>query len=342
MIEAEAERPPGYARGMEPAPTSVAPSLRDPAQQERFERDGYLVIDHLDAAEVAELRTRFEAMYVGEREDACHRSNESLDLGYRQALHELIGEVLGPLVDDLLVDHLGYSSGTLVKWRGPRSLMPSHQDWTVVDETQFRSLSFWMPLCDVDAANGALHVLPGSQRVLDGMRPNPGIPPMLVDPAGDLDPARLQVIAMRAGQVLVFDHGVLHGSPPNTIDDPRIALVLAAVPRAATMQHLWRRPDDQVIERFEVADPEFFRHCTPGIRPDHPAIVLAEELPFRPHAPGAAEWLAEQVRPDATAAGAPVEQAAPATEVGPTAGHGEAAEPEPPIHRRGLLARLRR
>lgn len=273
------------------------PTFRSPELDEKFQRDGYVVVPRFSREEVAVLRARWEAMYVGERDDACHRSNESLDLGYRKALHELITETLDPVIEDLLVDHRSFSSGTLVKWKGPNSAMSAHQDWTMVDEPRSRAVSVWMPLSDVDAANGALGVLPGSQHVLTGMRPNPGIPPSLVDPAGGIDPADLPSVEMQAGSCLIFDHGVLHGSPPNTTDEPRVALVLAAAPETATLQHLWRRPEDDMIERFEVADHEFFRHCTPGIRPSHPAITLVETLPFEPHPDRAAAWLEATVRP---------------------------------------------
>jgi ectoine hydroxylase-related dioxygenase (phytanoyl-CoA dioxygenase family) len=277
------------------APSTLEPIFHDAALDEQFARDGYLVMDLLDPATVAELRRGFAEIYQGETEDACHRSNESRDLTYRRTLHTMITAALGPAMDALLIDHHAISTGTLVKWRGPNSQMPVHQDWTMVDETRFRSLSMWVPLCDVDVDNGALAVLPGSHRVLDGMRPNPGRPPSLVDPIGGIEPIDLTSVDMSAGSCIIFDHGLLHGSPPNTLDQPRTAIVMAATPRRATLQHLWRRPEDDVIERFEVADPEFFRHCTPEVRPDHPAIRLVETLPFRPHGDGARQILLSQI-----------------------------------------------
>lgn len=270
-------------------------TFRSPELDARFRRDGYVVVPRFHPDEVADLRSRFEAIYVGERADSCHRSNESSDIGYRRALHELITEALDPVVEDFLVDHRSFSSGALVKWKGPGSAMPAHQDWTMVDEPRFRAVSIWVPLCNVSLENGALGVLPGSQRVLTGMRPNPGTAPTVVDPAGDVDPATLPSVSMEAGSCMIFDHGVLHGSPPNRLDHPRIALVLAAAPDAATLQHLWRRPEDDRIERFEVTDQEFFRHCTPGIRPTHPAISSVETLLFEPHPPTARAWVLTEI-----------------------------------------------
>lgn len=270
-------------------------TFRSPDLGARFERDGYVVVDAFNRREVASLRARFEAIYVGETSDACHRSNESLDLGYRRALHQLICEALEPLLDDVLVEHRSFSSGTLVKWKGPNSAMPVHQDWTMVDEPRSRAVSAWVPLCDVTSENGALGVLPGSQRMLTGMRPNPGTAPSVIDPAGDVDPASLPTVTMAAGSCMIFDHALLHGSPPNTTDVPRVALVLAAAPERAVLQHLWRRPEDQLIERYEVADHEFFRHCTPGIRPSHPAITLVETIPFQPHPPASRAWILDQL-----------------------------------------------
>jgi len=286
-----ADRRPWWRRRT--TPPGVHPTFASADLDARFRRDGYVVLDLFSPEEVAAVGAQVDALYPGERRDVCHRSNESTDLGYRRELHRLIGGLLDPVVERLLVDHRTISTGTLVKWKGDNSLMPVHQDWTMVDESRFRSLSFWVPLCDVDRHNGALSVLPGSHRVLDGHRPNPGRPPSLPDPIGGVEPLDLEVVPMRVGSCLVFDHGVLHGSAPNTLDEPRTAMVLAAAPRSAQLLHLWRRPDD-VIERYDVADPEFFRFCTPGLAPDHPAITLREALPFRPHAPGAAEWIRDR------------------------------------------------
>lgn len=289
VIESFQPTPPD--RGEGPQATFRSLSL-----QAQFQREGFVVLDAFEPDEVASLRASFEDLYVGETTDTCHRSNESLDLGYRRALHRLITGALDPIVRSELVDHRSFSSGTLVKWKGPNSAMPVHQDWTMVDETRYRAVSLWVPLCDVDQSNGALAVLPGSHHVLHGMRPNPGTPPSVIDPLGGVSPIELQSVEMRAGQCLVFDHGVGHGSPPNSCDEPRIALVLAAAPATATLQHLWRRPDD-LIDRFEVADAEFFRHCTPGYRPDHDGITLVETLPFSGHDPQAHAWVRERLRP---------------------------------------------
>lgn len=270
-----------------------------------FRRDGYVVVDLLSKSDVRQLRERFDQLYQGRRSDVCDRSNESRDLAYRERIHRLITDAVGPAVDAFLDDHRVVSTGTLVKWAGPNSQMPAHQDWTMVDEERHRSLSLWVPLCDVDPRNGALAVLPGSHQVLSGMRPNPGRPPSLPDPVAGVEPGDLCSIDLRAGQCLIFDHGVLHGSPPSQVSAPRTALVLAATPAAATLQHLWRRAEDDKIEQFEVVDPEFYRHCTPEFRPNHPAGHKVAEHTFRPHPDGATHWVHEQVHAIAEAGGPP-------------------------------------
>lgn len=269
----------------------------DPELEQRFRADGFLHLPLLDADRVAALRERFEEIYVGNRANECHRSNESTDLDYRRSLHRLIVDVIGAPGSEWFDDHVVFSTGALVKWRGPDSAMPVHQDWTVVDEERFRSISIWVPLCDVDRTNGALAVVPGSHRVLSPMRMSPDPPPWYDDPVRRIDPASMQVVEMRAGECLVFDHALLHYSPPNEIDDPRIALVAAFVPAEAEFVHFWRDPDER-IGRYAVRDSEFFRRFSPGMVPEGPDVRFVEHVEYAGHAPGAADWLAGRVRLD--------------------------------------------
>lgn len=297
---ASAEEP-GVDRGGESCPEATPPprwtrrTFRDPELEARYRRDGYLHLPLLDPAAIPALRGRFDDLYLGETENWCHRSNESSDVGYRRALHELISGAMAPAALELLDDHQVFSTGALVKWRGPDSLMPAHQDWTVVDESRYRTLSLWLPLCDVDEENGALAVLPESHRVLSPMRMSPDKPSWYVDPVNRIDPHSLLSVPMRAGECLIFDHGLLHFSPPNRTEVPRSAIVLAVAPTEADLVHHWRREDD-VVERHAVLDREFFRRYIPGAEPVGDDVRLLTTVEYAPHQPWIEQWLSERVR----------------------------------------------
>lgn len=54
------------------------------------------------------------------------------------------------------------SSTYLVKGVGPKSMLDVHQDWSVVDETQHRSYTIWLPLSNSNSTNGTVRALKGS------------------------------------------------------------------------------------------------------------------------------------------------------------------------------------
>lgn len=280
---------------MTPLPWWTRRTFHDPEMEARYRRDGYFRLPLLDPASIPALRERFDGLYRGETENSCHRSNESSDIGYRKALHELICDAMKPPALELLDDHHVLSTGALVKWRGPDSLISAHQDWTFVDETRFRTLSLWLPLCDVDEENGALAVLPESHRVLSPMRMSPDKPSWYVDPVARVDPHSLLLVPMRAGDCLVFDHGLLHSSPPNRTDVSRPAIVVGVAPTDADLVHHWRREDD-VVERHAVLDREFFRRYVPGDEPVGEDVSLLATVEYAPHQPWIEQWLSERVR----------------------------------------------
>jgi ectoine hydroxylase-related dioxygenase (phytanoyl-CoA dioxygenase family) len=246
-------------------PQEARPTLRSPAAQAAFAADGFAVIDLFDAASVRSLTETVWDLYTGPR-SGFHTSAESLDHGYRARLHEALVPVFEPVNSELFDDHVPIMTAFLVKWPGADGAMAIHQDWSFVDETQYRSLSIWCPLVDVDAHNGALAVLPGSHRQLRHFRCSPGLPASYPDPARELSPSDLVTVEMSAGQGLLTDHAILHCSPPDLHDEPRVAIAISLAPREAELYHHYRRSDEQV-ERFRISDPAWFRTFNFGERP---------------------------------------------------------------------------
>src|SRR5690606_6148058 len=121
------------------------------------------------------------------------------------------------------------------KWPGDDGIKHIHQDWSFVDEDLHRSVGLWVPLVDVDEANGTLYVLPGSHRVLRQVRPAPGLPAGAPNPVTELDFDDLDPVPLRVGQAIAYDQAVVHGSPPNRTDAPRPAVALNFAPRAAPL-----------------------------------------------------------------------------------------------------------
>ena len=250
--------------------------LRDAAQQQQLEELGYVVVDLMSEDQVATMATAVDAIFVEQR-SGFYASNMSNDHDARRAADALVRPFLVEVVgDDLFVDHEAFTASLLVKWPDANSSFHTHQDWTMVDERRYRTVNVWCPLVDTDEHNGALAVLPGSHRHLREIRCSP-MPPSFHRSAGwEVGHAAMVKVPVRAGQAIVFDHALLHASPPNCSERWRPAVAAAFKPRSARLLHWYLPdPDGSELEVFEVGS-SFFTDFDIGDRPDWPQVAVDE------------------------------------------------------------------
>lgn len=251
-------------------------TFRSPALQRRFESLGYVVIDAFSPSDVASVRSAVEQLYEGERR-GFHSSMESRDHDYRARIQALLEPWYRTFIDEFFDDHVVITTAVLIKWPGDDSAMGPHQDWSFVDESQFRTLNLWLALDDVSAENGALAVLPGSQSHLVHPRSSPHLPPSYEDPTRGLSIEDLDPLYARAGQVVATDHGLLHASPPNRGTSPRVAVAAAVVPAEAALIHHFCHSDG-TVEQFSVPDRSWFQTFDFGSTPT--GVASQGSVPF--------------------------------------------------------------
>jgi ectoine hydroxylase-related dioxygenase (phytanoyl-CoA dioxygenase family) len=89
-----------------------------------------------------------------------------------------------------------------------------HQNPTFVQEPDYRSVSLWIPLQDVNINNGTLGVLRGSHEVLGRMRAG-NMPDICTLIAKEFQEDWCEPIEIKGGQVAVLDDSIIHWSYPN-------------------------------------------------------------------------------------------------------------------------------
>ncbi len=162
----------------------------------------------------------------------------------------------------------------------PNSERNPHQDPSVFDESRHVSISVWIPLTDSDLSNGTLHLLPGSHRMGNHVRP-----PDVANFDEDVSALALRAsvpVTVEAGQMLVIDGAVIHHSPPNTSGRERVATICAVRPVGARMSLMRseRGADVGTADIYEV-DEEMFRSgdlVDPVLDPAR----LTSRVPYRP------------------------------------------------------------
>ncbi len=221
--------------------------------REAFERDGWTVVDLRDeAASAAALRVIDE---VGLEPDHPFFASPAMSWGaVAGAVDRDLKAIVKPASDQLLPGHRAFMAGITSK--GARSTMPIpfHQDWTYTDERVHRVVFLWTALVDTEPANGGLWAVSGSHRWSTNIRPSRD--GEATHHLQDEFAARAEPVRMRAGQAVVFDPAVVHGSGPNTTDQLRPAFTMAFVPDGVPLLHFHEHPDGR-LEGLEVDDAFF-------------------------------------------------------------------------------------
>lgn len=237
--------------------------FRDPEKQSAFQRDGFVVLDLIGPAEVAELLAFYASLQNASMpQNGFQVSLDDQSPEFVQKVAEKLIATAGPNVDWHFENHQIFTASFVTKEKNARGFVPPHQDWTFVDESQFWSATVWCPLVDVNADNGALCLLRGSHRLYDHVRPSPSpqYAPPYADQLFSIFPY-MKILELRAGQAVVFNNQTLHASPPNTNQHTRIAFGIGVTHRDAQLRHYYLLPGKvDLMEGYEVSREFFYSY----------------------------------------------------------------------------------
>jgi hypothetical protein len=256
------------------------PTFRDSTLERRFDSDGFVVLPLLGTGELAQLSAARAALGVAPGDDRTgfYQDTFSDDVAHKQRVQSQLAPVLLPAVDRVLVDHRPIMFTYLVKWPGA-PVLDLHFDTSLVDEAQFRSVMVWCALDDIAPGGGRLLVQPGSHRAAPSPRAHHSL-----QNRGRLAPGApdgFMALSLRAGDAVVFDTALLHGSEANAAEVARVVAGVALRPAAAPLRYSIARADGSV-DVFGVDDDYFSTRPFAELgRPD-----VAPLRRVRPHAPG--------------------------------------------------------
>lgn len=241
--------------------------LRDPALADELAERGYVVVPFLDATEVGDLRERYLAAAAGpggvNPDGAYNDTFAEFSVihskpEFRRLAYAAITEAFGPHTDALLADYRPLMANFVNKPQG-KGVVPAHQNFSVVDESRFQSVSVWVPLVDCTVENGAMWMLDGSHRRLRGRRGMWAY--QCFGPVEErLLDGLMRPLEVPAGHAVVLDDALVHYSPPNATGTDRLAIQYVMVPAEADA--LWFRQvggSDGVVEAEVLrVDEQYF------------------------------------------------------------------------------------
>ncbi len=236
--------------------------FRDSERQARFDADGYVRAPMLDTMQLSALMAEFAALRPhdgfapdgnGFARNSYHCTFLDTDHAYKRATFDLFTRHFAHVLDRFLVDYRILTANFYIKPSG-RGELPIHQNWPVLEDFAATSVTIWCPLVDVGVSNGTLHVVPGSHKLVPHVE-GPDSPAYFTTFADRLYGHMTPLLAP-AGEGFIFDDGLVHGSPPNLSETPRIAVQITCVPAELTPVFFFKESE----ARFELieAEPEFY------------------------------------------------------------------------------------
>lgn len=210
--------------------------FRDPALQEEFEREGFVMVDALSPAEAASMRDEALALVdpalpINDPQQALYGT--LFDEERRCAGEELADRALGGLIDALL-DEFRYEGGFLVGKPGGSGRLDLHQHQPVTSDIYQPTVHAWLTLDDCGAESGGLRVVRGSHALTRHVQSFES-PAYFRSFASTLEESYAEPLAMRAGQAVIFERSLIHGSERNCSEQPRLRLLGTAIPAESAL-----------------------------------------------------------------------------------------------------------
>ena len=237
--------------------------FRDSNQSKEIEEKGLITVPFLSSDELNELKDFYKKVHPsGEPPhwiDGIHMTSWCPDADYKQKISSGLKKILNPACDRLFKNHRIINHVFIIKKGGGNTNFPIHQDWSIVDESKYPSFNIWIPLQDVDEKNGALWVIEGSQRIKRNVR---GAGYLFPDYTNVVDQLRVYMkpAPVKAGTGVVFYHKVIHGSPPNEDNAPRISACISIIPKEAPLQIFYQREPGNPLQVHEPNDEFMFQY----------------------------------------------------------------------------------
>lgn len=207
--------------------------LTNPLKDCELVNEGYTIFPCLEDKDIKALHDYY-TQFQKSQPNHFYATAHSPDFDFRKQTSDFIKNIVEPHVKNILCDYKLLGGSYVVKPGNGKGILQAHQDWNLVDEEKARSYNLWIPLIDVNEENGAVFVLPQSHTKLKTIRG-----PQILSVFKNIEQKLwnyLIPLPMKAGDALLYDHALIHGSPPNKTEKDRLGIVIGIVKKDVSLQ----------------------------------------------------------------------------------------------------------
>lgn len=242
----------------------------DENSQKEFEQQGYIKVSLLSKDEIDSVLKELWQLTPDDNFNpkgkdglpfSFHCTNFDTNLEYRKKANELLRQTFTAQINKHLIDYKMMINVFFIKPPGKGEL-EFHQDITITEDLNQRNLVVWCPLIDVTEQNGTLYIVEGSYKIVPNL-PVIGQPWYFSEFLNTFDKDYVKSVLLKAGEALIYDTNMIHGSPDNFSDSVRCSAQFLCIPAEAKPLHYhldWNNPDN--LEVFEVESEDFYIETT--------------------------------------------------------------------------------
>lgn len=244
----------------------VRRQLRDDRLNDELQRVGWVVVPGATAEQVGEALDVYQSFDSG-IDHGYYATIFSASNQFKADINRNLRRIFWPVLEELLDDHKPLVGAMMVKPAEGPSIVPAHQDWSVIDESQGGGggLTCWWPLTPITDIEGKMLAIPGSHRYLDHLRGSPSFPTPFDHIIDEVVDEFMVEIDVQVGEVLIMDGRVLHMTPQNRSGRDRPVAYISAAPVEEPAVHYYF-PSVGRVEGYKV-DEDFFTTFSIGQRP---------------------------------------------------------------------------
>lgn len=232
----------------------------DIALEKEFSKKGYVIIDLLENEKIKSLINYFNAVKeeISLAENHYYSSGDHPQKDISKKIDLKIKEYILPELDKYIHSFEALMAAYIVKPGNENSnkYFDFHQDLTFVDENKYTSANLWIALQDTNEENGTLKVVEHTHTFKNTIRSAPEFPCYYQGHEKKILSCQ-KSINLKAGQAIIFNHRIVHGSPPNKSKDDRIAVISMLKPKSAHWIHYRYDKETNLVKKYR-ADYEFF------------------------------------------------------------------------------------
>ena len=234
---------------------------------QQLQEDGYACIPFLNSTEVKQLEELF----------LKHNDTSGIGSGLYSNLYALSGDTnweVSCAMENICnrafnenFTNASLNGGVFIaKGANEDTRCHLHQDYTNTDESIGATYAIWIPLCGIDESTGLFNVIPGSHKYRQHVR-------AITNQSFYLElekvkPERLKKLTAKAGEAIIFDHALIHGSEANKSNKLRIAAVLGVVPSGVEYQY-YLKTGENTFSVYRLDKEFFIRRFKENIGPNN-------------------------------------------------------------------------